>query len=53
MAAGNPPTSVGELITKVTQSAANIAKHREAMAAVSSQIKTTLPLESDKGVTKP
>lgn len=53
MATGNPPASVGELITKVRQSAANIAKHRDAMAAVSAQIKTTLPLEPDKGVTKP
>lgn len=53
MAAIEPPTSVGDLVTKVTKSAANINAHRAAMAAVSQQIKTTLPLEPDKGVTKP
>lgn len=48
----NPPTSVGELVAKVTQSAKNVALHRAAMAQVSDQVKTTLPVEPDKGVNK-
>lgn len=39
----NVPTTIKELVAKVTQSTANIAKHRAAMADVATQIRQSPP----------
>jgi len=38
MATTGTPVTVSELLTKVTQSTSNIAKHRDAMADIAAQV---------------
>lgn len=52
MATNEPTTNVGSLVARVTQSLANIDKHRAAMAQVAAQVKATVKPEPVSEVTK-
>lgn len=52
MAIANPPTSVAELVSRVTTSTANIDRHRAAMAELKAQAIPPAVPEPKEGVTK-
>lgn len=51
MASNDPPANVSELLIKVRQSVANIARHRDAMAEVAATIRPPVQQQPVKGVT--
>lgn len=52
MTTSQPPTTVGDLIARVTEHTGNIQKHRDAMTKVAANARTTVPQPPGKGVTK-
>lgn len=47
-----PATNVSELLARVTQSTANVQKHRDAMANVAAQVATNNAQPQSKGGVK-